>query len=257
MTARDTVVEFVLDGRRATGGRGEMLLPAARRAGADIPSLCHVDGIEPYAACRVCLVEVDDGRGPEIVTACDLPLREGLRVRTTGRRLDRLRGNVIRLHMARAPASREVQRLARRFGVDGTGGLRIEDPTQKCILCGLCVRVCGQIVGAHALGGAGRGAHKRVGPAFEEDDARECIGCGACAWVCPSRCIEMEPIAIERLRSRWGERRVCRYALLGLTPGALCTHDYECASCPVDHEMFDRAGGRHPAFLLDRGGERP
>jgi hypothetical protein len=67
----------------------------------------------------------------------------------------------------------------------------------------------------------------------------------------------MEPIAIERLRSRWGEQRVCRYALLGLTPGALCTHDYECSTCPVDHEMFDLAGGRHPAFLMSgRRGRR-
>jgi len=257
MTTHAAGIEFVLDDRRAAGSRGEMLLPAARRAGARIPSLCHVDGLEPAAACRVCLVDVDDGRRRRIVTACDLPLREGLRVRTTGRKLDRLRRSVIRLHLARAPASREIQELARRFGVEGTGGLRIPDPAQKCILCGLCVRVCGQIVGAHALGAAGRGAHRRVAPAFEEDDARECIGCGACSWICPSRCIEMEPIAIERLRARWGEQRACRYALLGLTPGALCTHDYECASCPVDHEMFDRAAGRHPAFLLCAGRGKP
>jgi len=257
MTAHDAVVTFVLDGRRATGAGGEMLLPAARRAGADIPSLCHVDGLEPHAACRVCLVDVDDGRRRRIVTACDLPLREGLRVRTIGRKLDRLLGGVIRLHLARSPASPAVRRLARRYGIDDAGGLRSPDPSQKCILCGLCVRVCGSIVGARALGWAGRGALRRVGPAFEEDDARECIGCGACAWICPSRCIEMEPIAIARLRGRWGESRPCRYALLGLTPGAPCTHDYECASCPVDHEMFDRAGGRHPVFLLDPGGERP
>ena len=241
-------VTFMLDGRRVRAEAGEMLLGAARRAGARIPSLCHVEGLTPYSACRLCLVEVDG----KVVTACDYPLREGVSVSTTGARLERLRAGVIRLHLARAPAAAEVVRIAEEHGV-AASGLRVGDPDNRCILCGLCVRVCGDVVGAHALTLSGRGQGRQVTLPYDEDDARECIGCGACSWVCPTRCIEIEPIAIERLRARYGEDRPCRYALMGLVPQAVCPHDYECATCPFDHEMFERAGGRHPALL---GGER-
>jgi bidirectional [NiFe] hydrogenase diaphorase subunit len=248
---RPGTILFVLDGRKAHAREGEMLLDAARGAGASIPSLCHVGGIRPYSACRLCLVEVDDGRSRRIVTSCDYPVRGGERVSTTGAKLERLRRSVIRLHLARAPASAEVRAIARSLGVTA-GGLRVDDPDERCILCGLCARVCSEIVGAHAVGMAGRGSRKRAALPFEEDDASECIGCGACAWVCPTRCISIEPIAIGRLRASFGEERPCRHALLGLAPGALCAHDYDCASCPFDHEMIERAGGRHPAFLLSR-----
>jgi ferredoxin len=88
---------------------------------------------------------------------------------------------------------------------------------------------------------------------YEETGAPACIACGACSWVCPVKCIEIEPMAIERLRQRWGQERPCRYALLGLVPSSVCPHDYRCSTCQVDHEMFELAGGRHPAFLREPG----
>ena len=52
------------------------------------------------------------------------------------------------------------------------------------------------------------------------------------------------------MRDRWGAKRPCRYALLGLAPGSLCENDYDCARCEVDQRMVERAGGRHPVMLL-------
>lgn len=250
---------MTINGKRVEANEGEMVLTVARRAGIDIPTLCHHEAVEPFGSCRLCMIEVtkpawNGWKG--LMTSCLYPAAADLIVETDSERVHQVRRNVLDLLLARCPDAEVIQKLAADYGVQQSTFPTRENP-DKCILCGLCVRVCGQIVGAHALGGAGRGARKRVGPAFEEDDARECIGCGACAWICPSRCIEMEPIAVRRLRSRWGGQRVCRYALLRLTPGALCTRDYACASCPVDHEMFDRAGGRHPAFLLCEGRDGP
>lgn len=257
MTGGEGRITFLLDGRRVEASSGDMLLPVARREGADIPSLCHVEGLSPGSACRLCLVEVEDGARRRVVTSCDYPLEEGIRVWTTGPRLERLRRGILELHLARVPSSRRIRDLARKHGVSGAGGLRVGDPGERCILCGLCARVCSELVGAHAVTMAGRGGARRATLPYEEADARECIGCGACSWVCPESCIEIEPIAIERMRSRWGDERPCRYALMGLVPGALCAHDYGCRTCPFDHEMFERAGGLHPAFLkLEPGASR-
>jgi len=248
-------VRFILDGREAGAGAGEMLLPAALRAGARIPHLCHVEGLRPYAACRLCLVEVGQGERTRIVTACDYPVRDGVRVATASARVIALRRSVAALHLARAPGSPEIREIARSLDVEEPAGLRVRDPAERCILCGLCVRACADLVGAHAIGMAGRGGLKRVSLPYGEESGRECIGCGACAAVCPTHCIEIAPLAIGRLRYTWGQDRPCRHSLMGLAPGTVCSHDYDCASCPFDHEMIDRAGGRHPAFLL--GGGRP
>ncbi len=243
MTGRPT---FVLDAREVRFEPGETILGAARREGADIPTLCHEDGLGATASCRLCIVEVASGGPSRVVTSCDYPLREGLQVVTRSPRLSRLRKLVMALHVARAPGSRRLREMAERMGADVTG-LRPARPDELCILCGLCVRACAELAGAHALCFAGRGARRIVTLAFGEDDASACIGCGACAHVCPTGCIEVETLAIDRLRQ--GSPRPCRYALMGLVAGATCAQDYRCATCALEHEMVALAGGRHPAFL--------
>ncbi len=57
----------------------------------------------------------------------------------------------------------------------------------KCILCGLCVRVCEQVVGAAAVGFMQRGFDTIVKPAFGlELDQTDCIACGQCVNLCPT-----------------------------------------------------------------------
>lgn len=212
----DGKVAFLLDGREVHATAGESLLEAARHAGVNVPSLCGADAGNPHHPCRVCLVEVD-GR---VVTACDFPVTGFIRVVTGGEGIERLRRGVVRLHLAADPAAQPLRDLAARVGITGTGGLRSADPGDRCVMCGLCPGVCMDLDGP-----------VRVAPRFEE--WRKCI-------------------AIERLRSAWGEDRPCRWSLVGLVPGAICSHDYVCRLCPFDHEMFDRAGGLHPTSLLRR-----
>jgi hypothetical protein len=212
-------MRLVMDGREVGAADGETLLEVARREGASIPTLCSGDARHPFHPCRLCLVEVHDGLGTRIVTACDEPVRSGIRVRTSGPRLERLRESVIRLHLAAEPAAGQVREVAALMGVGSIGGFRSSVASDRCVMCGLCPGVCMNLEG------------DEHGPRLES--WRKCV-------------------MIERLRSAWGEERPCRYALMGLVPGALCSHDYDCRTCPFDHEMFDRAGGRHPSTLIGK-----
>jgi len=63
----------------------------------------------------------------------------------------------------------------------------ISQNVDKCVLCGLCVRTCEEVVGASALGFVERGSETFVAPAFEQKlNITECISCGRCIDVCPT-----------------------------------------------------------------------
>jgi len=241
-------VTFEAQGQSCRGVRGDSLLDALRRCGFEVPTLCHHPGVKPYGACRLCLVEVQKGRRRRLVTSCDYPVEEDLQVFLDTEKVVTNRRMVLRLLLAMAPRAPRIRRLAAEHGVE-PAGLEGAGGGDDCILCGLCVRVCREVVGAEALSLAGRGQRRALGDRPFGDFPDSCIGCGACAHVCPTGAITMEEIAVSRLKERWGERRPCRYALMGLTPGALCENDYECWRCEVDQRMVDRAGGRHPVFL--------
>jgi bidirectional [NiFe] hydrogenase diaphorase subunit len=70
------------------------------------------------------------------------------------------------------------------MGVDRTSYPTVTESQRNCILCGLCVRVCEQVIGQSAIGFAGRGVDRTVAAPFRLP-AEDCIGCGACAAICP------------------------------------------------------------------------
>ena len=82
----------------------------------------------------------------------------------------------------------------------------LRDPN-KCILCGLCVRICDELVGSAALGFVDRGFNTVVKPAFE-DPLREttCISCGQCVSVCPTGALQeritlKKPIPLDTIKT--------------------------------------------------------
>ena len=178
------VAEITVDGQSSTARLGETVLAVCRRLGKDIPTLCHHEAVEPYAACRVCLVEVESGGRCQLAPSCQYPVSEGLIVRTETPAVRSARRIVLELLLARCPASAVVRELADRYGVSHTP-YSTDDPDQTCILCGLCVRVCEELVGVVALGFTQRGIERAVTTPFGEA-SDVCIGCGACVAVCPT-----------------------------------------------------------------------
>jgi len=163
---------------------GETILQVARRAGIWIPTLCYHPAVEPYAACRICVVEIDRGGWWQMVTSCNYPIRRDLTVRVNSQRAIRSRQGVMQLLLARCPDSPELRKLAERMGVDSTPYPHVTEAQRNCILCGLCVQVCEERIGASAISPAGRGVERTVAAPFRLA-AEDCIGCGACAAVCP------------------------------------------------------------------------
>jgi heterodisulfide reductase subunit A2 len=182
-------VSITIDGRSLRVEEGAFLLQAAETLGIEIPTLCHYKYVKPYAACRICVVEAKDARGrTRIVTSCNYPASEGLEVLThTPRVLASRRMNFEMLASRCAPAAVLLD-LGRRLGIDAP---RWGWGKDSCILCGLCVRVCDEIVGAQAIGFSARGIDRYVSTPFDLD-SEACILCGACAALCPTGHIRME-----------------------------------------------------------------
>jgi bidirectional [NiFe] hydrogenase diaphorase subunit len=180
----DNEIQITVDGEPVAASREETLLSICRRIGKDIPTLCHHDALSPYAACRVCLVEVSGGSQEGLVPSCQYPASDGLIVKTDSKTVRDARRVVLELLLARCPTNDQVRDLAKRYGVEGTP-YPSDDPEQSCILCGLCVRACEELVGAAAIGFTLRGIDRQVGTPFDES-SEACIGCQACASVCPT-----------------------------------------------------------------------
>ncbi len=173
-----------IDGKPCTAQLGETILEVARRNGVWIPTLCHHPALEPYAACRICVVEIDRGGWWQVVTACNYPIRGDLTVRVESERARQGRQGVMQLLLARCPESPELRQLAARMGVAATPYPKVTEAQRNCILCGLCVRVCEEKIGASAIALVGRGVERSVAAPFRMA-SEDCIGCGACAAVCP------------------------------------------------------------------------
>jgi bidirectional [NiFe] hydrogenase diaphorase subunit len=193
-------ISVVIDGKEVRAEKGTPLLAAARRAGIDIPTLCHHEALEPYGACRLCLVEISRGVRTRMTTACTYPLlRDGETVSTCSARVLAARKVVMELLLARCPGAAAVRETAERIGVkEGRFPTRIpsrldakDESLSNCILCGLCVRACRDAIGVSAIGFADRGPNRRVAPPFYVNSAA-CTGCGACAAVCPTGAIGVE-----------------------------------------------------------------
>ena len=186
------MIRLEINGLKATVEDGMTLFEAANFLGFPIPTLCHMEGLSPYGACRLCVVEVGEGKRAKLVRSCTFPAQDGLKVRTASARVVRARKMVLELLLASCPQSKTIQDLASAHNVRQQ---RFRQEHEDCILCGRCVRMCEEQMMAKAIGFRGRGQDRSIGTPFDIK-SEVCRLCGGCIYVCPTcqlRCTYTEP----------------------------------------------------------------
>jgi bidirectional [NiFe] hydrogenase diaphorase subunit len=186
------MINLKMNGLEISVEKGTTLLEAAQFYGFPIPTLCHLEGLSSYGACRLCVVEIGEGPKAKLVTSCTYPAEEGLVARTGSSRVVQARKMIIELLLSSCPQSKKIQDLASAHGVRRQ---RFRQEFEDCILCGLCVRVCKEQMMAGAIGFYGRGEKRALGSPFDRK-SEVCRLCGACMYVCPAcqlRCTYQDP----------------------------------------------------------------
>ncbi|MFP4459790.1 MAG: NADH-dependent [FeFe] hydrogenase, group A6 [Candidatus Zixiibacteriota bacterium] len=205
-------INVTIDDVKTTAKPGDTILEVARTIGKDIPTLCHIEGLPPNGACRICVVEV----AGKLVPACATPVNEGMQVRTGTPKVLEARKSVLELLLAAHPNecttcfkadNCDLADLARVYAIERINipqgydkkMLDIANPAiirepEKCILCGKCVRVCSEIQAVGAIDFAHRGADSIVAPTLDRSlVSTQCTFCGQCVLACPTGALHENP----------------------------------------------------------------
>ena len=132
------MITMILNGLEVQVEEGSTILDAAKFYGFPIPTLCFMEGLSPYGACRLCVVEIGKAPRTKLVSSCTYPVEEGLIVRTASERVLKARRMVIELLLASCPQSKTIQDIAAAHDVRQQ---RFRQEYEDCILCGLCTRM--------------------------------------------------------------------------------------------------------------------
>ena len=224
------LVKLTIDGREVTAAPGTLVIDAAKSVGIEIPAFCYYEGLTLQAACRMCLVEVE--KMPKMMTACTLPVAEGMVVRTETPQVAAARKYTLEFLLTNHPldcpvcdkgGECELQDMTFRYGAGESRytEIKVHTPEKqfspvvffdapRCILCFRCVRICNEGMGVGALGVINRGVTSEIAP--NVGDHLECDECGACIDICPVGALTS---GIYRYQTRpWEMTHV----------GTICTH---------------------------------
>jgi predicted molibdopterin-dependent oxidoreductase YjgC len=250
MNTNGNTLTLTLDGEEVHFSEGETLYEIAERHRKDIPTLCYDPRLEPFGACRLCIVEIDGARNP--VASCTTKATAGIVVNTATDQVEQHRKTLLEMVVSenrevdvdplRGYASQELTTLADRYHARSgrfqgaqSGQVHPSDDNpfilrdyDLCISCNRCVRVCAEQEGDHAIAAMGRGFHKQITTEFNgllKDSS--CTFCGQCVQTCPTGALadkkalraESLPGALEKTRS------VCPYCGVGCSVDLLSKGD--------------------------------
>ena len=220
------MVTITIDGQRIEAAEGERVLEVARRNDIFIPSLCFLEGLTINGSCRLCMVQVDGGRLPQM--ACATPVREGMEVVTNTEALRNQQRMLLQLLFAsgqhvcavcEANGYCELQALAQRLGmthimlsprwpmaqVDLTHEHYGYD-INRCVMCQRCIRACEEIEGAGVWAIRGHHSEERILPGLSGKwgEADNCTNCGKCVMACPTGALFDKQVATAEMKKDCG-----------------------------------------------------
>ena len=200
------MLNVTIDGVRVEAHEGETILSAARRAGADIPTLCWMKDINEIGSCRVCVVEVEGQDG--LAAACNAPVFDGMSVRTKSPKIVEARRfsvkTILSKHRGECTTCKRsgtcaLQSLAFRLNVGELerepdyrreawdGSFPLQRDASKCVSCLRCVAECSKVQHCSVWDFSGSAGQRSVG--VKEGlsiDAAKCALCGQCITHCPT-----------------------------------------------------------------------
>ncbi len=201
------MLNLMIDGRTVTVEKGKTVLDACRCAEVYVPTLCDDPSLDPYGACRLCIVKVEGMRG--LPSACTTPAADGMKVTTADSEILEVRKWTAQLLLSDHPLDyltcaqcgvcqlqevvahlgireRVLQPMVREAKIDDSNPCYSID-MNKCILCGLCVRACAEVQHLGVIDLANRGYASAVEP-FGGGPIRDsfCESCGECVERCPT-----------------------------------------------------------------------
>ncbi len=201
-------ITFKIDGLTIEAEKGTTILDAALKNGIYIPNLCYNEDLKPYGSCRLCMVEGEDGR---IFTSCEAVVDEGMNIKTESERVKLVRKLSAELLITNHEMNCltcakdnqcKLQEIAAYLGIkqENLDNYRwsitqiekdesnpfFDRDLKKCVLCGICVRTCNEILGLNAVDFGFRGHDTKI-TTFGDRPIRDstCVSCGECVVRCP------------------------------------------------------------------------
>ena len=203
-------INVKINGIAVSVPKGTTVLEAAHKAGVEIPTFCYMKEINEIGACRICMVEINEGRGFRLVAACVYPINyDNTEIRTNSPKVLDSRRKTLELILSThdrkclscvRSGNCELQALCNEMGIEDETVYEGEKPSyevddsavhmwrdnNKCILCRRCTAVCAKWQGVGVIGANERGFKTNIGSAFEMGlGDTSCVSCGQCIAVCP------------------------------------------------------------------------
>ena len=199
-------VKLTIDGRQIVADESMTVLEAALANGIYIPHLCYHEDLHPNGGCRLCVVKQEGVDG--VITSCSTKVQEGMVINTRDEMAETIRklscdfmfkthpsectgcpkyGRCLLASISQyvGDTGRALREVKLRVNADETNPLMLHE-MYRCILCGRCVRACGELRGVGALKFTKVDGRMRVVIDGDSLANADCRFCGACVEVCPT-----------------------------------------------------------------------
>ncbi|MDE0803862.1 MAG: NADH-quinone oxidoreductase subunit NuoG [Acidimicrobiales bacterium] len=212
--ATETSVKITVDGVEIDARPDELVIEAAERHGTFIPRFCYHPRMNPVGMCRMCIVEIDTGRGPALQPSCMIPVSDGMTVVTDSDVTKKAQDGVLEFLLANHPLDCPVCDkggecpLQDQAYSHGPGESRFieekrhfEKPIpisdlvhldrERCILCDRCTRFADEVAGDALIHFIDRGNQTQVNTFPDEPFAS--YFSGNTVQICPVGALTAEP----------------------------------------------------------------